>query len=227
MDSQAAYLPLLISALAFLISFISFIYFKSYLKKRTSQKRILDEFQEEVDSILKSINDTTERNISLVEDSEKKLKDLMQEIEKRLGVYVRQMERSGKTSTLKTHITEATPHEPAKAAEIHGTTDKPAAEKYYELGKSRYRLSKPSQVQATESAHVPLAPQTSEPAFPIPNFNIKAEDARSAPLAEQVRSLLRSGFSSAIVAGRLGISIAEVELAAALLERRGSADYTD
>ena len=220
MNSQVMYLPLLISALAFSISFVSFIYFRSYLKRRTSQERILAELQEEVNSILKSINDTTDRNISLIEDSEKKLKNLLSEIEKRLRVYVREMERFGNVRTLETRITDATPHGPVQGTESHGTADKPTAEKYSELGKNRYRLNKPSQNQVAQPAEATEAPKAPEPTFPIPNFDIKPETAEKPPLAEQVRSLLRSGFSAAIVAGRLGVSIAEVELAAALLELR-------
>ena len=207
MNSQVINLPLLISALALLISFVSFVYFKSYLKRRTSQERILAELQEEVNGILRSINDATDRNISLIEDSEKRLKRLLGEIEKRLGVYVREMERFGN----------------------NGTDSKPATTQYLELGKNRYRLGKPSQAQATEQAKTPELTQTPEPTqapepgqttFPIPNFEIKAGSAEPPPLAEQVRSLLHSGFSAPIVAGRLGVSIAEVELVAALLERR-------
>ena len=240
MNSQAMYLPLLISALAFLMSFVSFIYFNSYLKRRTGQKQILAELQEEVNNILKSINDTTDRNISLIEDGEKKLTGLLGEIEKRLRVYIREMERFGNPGTLNKPIERSFQSEESRS--IGGTSGKPAAEKYRELGKNRYRIGKPNQAQAAEPAQAPEAPQMPEsqqapvaskvpppvqaaqlePAFPIPNFDIKAEapEKPAPPLAEQVRSLLRSGFSPTIVAGRLGVSIAEVELAAALLELR-------
>ena len=212
-------MPLLISALAFLISFVCFFYFKSYLKRRTSQKQILAELQEEVNGILESINDTTDRNISLIEDSEKRLKGLLGEIEKRLRVYIREMERFGKSGTEnRGNATDVAVS--AAAVSAAAVSGKPVTEKYRELGKNRYRLSKPDQGKAAQPAEAPEAPKAPEPAFPIPNFDIKADAAEKPPLAEQVRSLLRSGFSAPIVAGRLGVSIAEVELAAALLERR-------
>jgi len=234
MNSQAVYLPLLISALAFLISFVCFFYFKSYLKRRTSQKQILAELQEEVNGILESINDTTDRNISLIEDSEKRLKGLLGEIEKRLRVYIREMERFGKSGTEnRGNATDVAVSAAAVSAaavsaaavsaaavSAAAVSGKPVTEKYRELGKNRYRLSKPDQGKAAQPAEAPEAPKAPEPAFPIPNFDIKADAAEKPPLAEQVRSLLRSGFSAPIVAGRLGVSIAEVELAAALLERR-------
>ena len=206
-------LPLLFCALAVIISLLSFIYFKSYLKKRTSQERILAELQEEVNNILKSINETTERNVSLVEDSEKKLKGLLEEIEKRLKVYIREAERFRYMGNVNKNTAKNIDAETktAPAAESSGRT-------YQDLGKNRYRLSKPEPEEAAKSAPAP----EQGPAFPLPVFDIKPETEAKAPssLPEQIRSLLRSGFSAPVVAARLDVSIAEVELAAALLERR-------
>ena len=86
------YLPLLFSVSALLICIFSFFCHNSYLKKRTGQKRILSEFEEEVNNILKSINEITERDITLIEEREKELKNLLNEIDKRLSVYIREME---------------------------------------------------------------------------------------------------------------------------------------
>jgi hypothetical protein len=77
---------------------------------------------------------------------------------------------------------------------------KPAAT-YEELGKSRYREN-----AEDNSAKTDLEPKSAPP--PVSS------------VAEQIRSLLRSGLPAAGIASRLGISIAEVEFAAALLERR-------
>ena len=202
----AAYLPLLFSALAFLVSVFSFFHFRSFLKARTSQARILSEMREEVNSILKSINETTDRDISLIEEREKNLKALLDEIEKRLKVYIRELEvRRG------------------------------AEDAYRELGKNRYRLFKDSgnepeaggeadrQNRSGDSREA--VPQV-KPAFPIPEFNVKTESASGRPqenplpVGEQILSLVRAGFSVPVIASRLGISIAEVEFAAALLGRR-------
>jgi hypothetical protein len=47
-------------------------------------------------------------------------------------------------------------------------------------------------------------------------------DEKAAPenMNEQIRNLALAGFSPPLIASRLGISISEVELAMALLERR-------
>jgi hypothetical protein len=230
-----AYLPLLLSALALIISVFSFFYHRAYIKTRTSQERILAEMREEVNGILKSINETTDRDISLIEEREKTLRNLLEEIEKRLKVYVRELEvRRG------------------------------AENAYRELGKNRYRFpqdslresdlrsksdsqresvlrseSEPPREPDSRDEAEPrgvkqnrpsreAAPQI-KPAFPVPEFEIKAESAPDKPaenpppvppVGEQIFSLVKAGFSVPSIASRLGISIAEVEFAAALLERR-------
>ena len=150
--------------------------------------------QEEVNFILKSINDTTERDITLIEWREKELKSLLEEIDRRLKTYIREMDR-------------------ALSAE----------EAYRELGKSRFRNKYPAS-QAVENEKVPEEEKLPEAgaSFPLPNFDLKTEpDISPAPSKiEQIHSLLRSGFSEPVIASRLGISIAEVEFAVALFERR-------
>ena len=187
----AVYLPLLFSGLALSISFFSFLYFKSYLKRRTAQQRILSDMREEVNNILKSINETTDRDISLIEEREKKLQSLLDEIEKRFAVYVREMESRQNADE-------------AYAAIVKKNVT------YEELGKKRFRPEPepPENKQAAEAA----------PAFPLPEFSVKSEDEPSKE--EQILSLLREGYSAQVIASRLGISIDEVKIAAFILERR-------
>jgi len=191
----------LFSVTALIISVFSFFYFKSYLKRRTSQERILSELQEEVNFILKSINETTERDITLVEGREKDLKRLLEEIDKRMKTYLREMDSARK-----------------------------AEEAYQELGKNRYRVNRhpaPQAAEADKKTETQKSPQAGG-AFPLPDFDLKKE-AFSLPqvgtpsVGEQIRSLLRSGFSEAAIATRLGISIAEVEFASALASSAKSA----
>jgi len=195
-------LSFLFSLFALIISIFSFFYFRSYLKRRTSQEQILSDLQEEVNFILKSINEVTERDITLIEEREKELKSLLEEIGKRLKTYVKEMNQA-----------------------------RNAEELYKELGKNRYTINKNKQLalQAAESEKAVEGEKTAkaDAAFPLPDFNLKPETEPSTSIKgqtirEQIQSLLDSGLSEATVALRLGISIAEVELAAALLERRGS-----
>jgi hypothetical protein len=171
--------------------------------------------RDEVNNILKTIDETTERDISLVEEREKSLKSLLNDIEKRLKVYIREMEKRQGSEKAFTALTPKKPDAPASPDQ---------AEKIYrELGKNR-RFN--ALAQNSETAAEPPPPEYSgslpnkNQAFPLPAFSVKPETASTATVGEQVGELLRAGFSVPVIAARLGLSIADVEFAAALLERR-------
>jgi hypothetical protein len=196
MTIGAVYLPLLLSSTALLISIFSFFFFKSYLKRRTGQEQILAEMREEVNNILRTINETTDRDISLIEEREKVLRDLLNEIEKRIKVYIREME--GCREAENTY----------KALRSEEPGRKPSAA-YAALGSKRYKKNVQDTASQAKAESVP-----SVEAEPVP------PPLNPPSMGEQIRSLLRSGISETVIASRLGVSIAEVEFAAALLERR-------
>ena len=188
------YLAVLLSALAFAISVFSFFFFKSYLKRRTGQERILSEFREEVEKILRWIDGTTDRSISLVEDKEKNLKSVLEEIDKRLMVYIRELDKR-------------------RESEAAHTTLVAKAPPYMELGKNRGRLYRQSSVPA------PVATETTEPVN-VPQAAPAAEASGPSGMGEKIRELALAGLSPQLIASHLGLSIAEVEFVAALMERR-------
>jgi hypothetical protein len=195
-NPNTATLLFLFSVTALIISVFSFFYFKSYLRSRTIQERILSDLQEEVNLILKSINEITVRDITLIEEREKELKRLLEEIDKCMKTYLREMDSARK-----------------------------AEEAYQELGKNRYRVNRhpvPQAAKVEKKVETLKAPEAIT-AYPLPDFvlmketNTSPASPVSAPsVGEQIRSMLRSGFSEAAIASRLGISIAEVEFASAL-----------
>ncbi|MCL2130045.1 MAG: hypothetical protein FWH35_06820 [Treponema sp.] len=207
----------MVSLAAVFLSFFSLFYFKSYLKRRTGQERILSELRAEVNQILKSINETTERDISLIEDREKNLKNLLSDIDRRFNVYVREMEKIEENNKAHAALTS-----PPLNPEIS----------YNDLGKRRFRIQSQMYPKTDEPENV-VNNETNDPlnsAFPIPEFKVKQEQ-NSAPdsstlsskpgkFNSQIYDLLKAGLAPHIIASRLGISIAEVEFASALLERR-------
>ena len=86
-----------------------------------------------------------------------------------------------------------------------------ADEAYRELGKNRYRIA------AAETV-----PEETAPVNDAPAETAAVPAAASIPIAEQIHSLVKAGITPPLIASRLGISIAEVEFAAAILERRGN-----
>ena len=193
---SAVYLPLLISSATLIICIFSFIYLRTLLKSRTSKQflkdEVLTEIREEVNMILGAIDEATERDISLIKERENELKSLLDEIDKRLKLYIREMENYREADEV---YNKALAASPPPLQQNPGT--------YTELGKNRNMA-----------------------AFPLPEFTVKSDEGeKTAPgpssTADQIKELLRAGFPPPLIASRLGISISEVEFAAALYERWG------
>jgi len=197
------YVAVTLSALALLGSVASFFYFRAYLRRRTGQERILSELREEVNSIVRSIDETTDRDISLIEERGKSLRALLEDVDKRLRVYVRELEKRREDEVIHLSLAERAP-----------------TPTYEELGKNRYHPHRqslsPAPPPATQSAPVAsalLAPADPVAAQPPP-------ESAPPPVGGQIRELVRAGLSPQVIASRLGLSIAEVEVVAALMERR-------
>ena len=208
-SNLAVYLAVFLSALAFVISVFSFFYFRQYLRRRTGQEQILSELREEVDKILRSIDETTDRDISLIEEREKTLRGLLEEIDKRLKLYIRELENRR----------EADETYAALRSKAQGLS-------YQELGKNRHFLAAAGtgavatagadEPTAAAAAVAPAAEIPAEPSSPPP------PPSAALPAGEQIRELVRAGFSPAVIASRLGLSITEVEVVTALMERRAA-----
>jgi predicted RND superfamily exporter protein len=190
MGSQ--YFPLLLSLLALLIVVFFFFYFRSYLRVRTSKERFLSELQEEVNSILKSINEITDRDVSLIEERERNLKNILEEVDKRLKLYIKELELHKESESTYSYLS---------ASMIKPVSPEKKPLSYEEIGRKHSGGS---------------------PSYFIPEFKVKPEPAPEMSVSEQIQSLVKSGYPAPLIASRLGISIAEVEFALALLERRGN-----
>ena len=192
----ALYFPLLISIGSFIICLFTFVYLRSYIKRKTEIKSIKDglisDIREEITQLLSTMDETTERDISLIEERKKELKEFLSSIdasindmEKRLKLFLRESEMRENSAALSGALQSST-----------------MQEEYQNLGKMRHKAG------AT---------------FPIPEFIVKEEEKReNAPITEQIKELLMAGFSPAVIASRLGISIAEAEFAAALYEGKNA-----
>ena len=186
MNNASYYLPLLISLLCLSICVFTFVYLRSYMKRRTHldylKNTVISEITVEVNQLLKDIDETTERDISLIEERQKQLKALLDDIDKRLDVYIREMDLR---------------KEAGEAYSSLVSTAVSSEEAYKALGKNKHK-----------QPPIPTLPD-----FVIKSDE-EAEVKPSIP--EQIKELLMAGFSAPVIASRLGISIAEAEFAAAL-----------
>jgi hypothetical protein len=214
--------PVIVSTLSLLFCAGAFFYFRAYIKRRTSRESVLAEIREEVNRLLLRIDEITDKDISLLEDKEKSLKALLEETEKRLQVYSRELERSLSSGRA---LAALSPKDEPPAALSSGAR-KPSGT-YEDLGRNRPLVPGGTPTAALDVAEasapgpVPLAaaPQTAqgvEPRFLRAGRQIPPEPK---PIGERIRELADAGFSAPVIASRLGISITEVELAVALMDR--------
>ena len=212
MNSSVVYLVVFLSASAFVFSVASFLYFRAYLKRRTAQKEVLAGIQEEVNRILKAIDETTDRDISLIEEREKNLKSLLEDVDKRLKTYIQELD-------LRKNAGDAYEALQQKKPAAFDLSDQSGG-MYLELGKNRYRGNIPQPAEPSPPAETP--PPVPGAAFPLPNFKVNPETDDPPAMGDRIRDLVRAGIAAPLIASRLGISIAEVEFATAILERKAA-----
>jgi hypothetical protein len=201
------FLPLLFSSVSLILCGFSFVFFRAYLRRRTGPERILGEFREEADKLIAEIDAITDRDAALVADRIKTLRALLEDADRRIAVYTRELNREKKQEAayvelgLKRSVLNARPPE----------TD----------------FSSPEKTEPETALNPPL-PGTPETAPGSAGENkAKIREAPPAALessppsfAEQVEELARAGFSPELIASRLGTTLAEVDLAIALLQRK-------
>jgi hypothetical protein len=201
-------LSVVFAGASLVISGFSFIYLLGYLRRRTGARRILEDFEEEVNKLIAGIDAAADRDITLLEDRSAALKALLETLDRRIAAYARELERREKQETA------------FEALAPEGARTEGA---YAALGRglrSSLRVSSPEPPPAAPPSGTASGPVDSsgpgEPP-PQPRFVRSAAPVRAkAPLAEQARELHRNGFSPETIAARLGATLAEIDLALAL-----------
>jgi hypothetical protein len=192
-------LSLVFSAASLLISGFSFVYLLSYLRRRTGARRILEDFEEEVNKLIAGIDAAADRDITLLEDRSAAIKAMLETLDRRIASYARELDRREKQETayaalgrgLRSSL-KVNPPEPPPAATPGAAQAGPV---------DTFSPAEPA----------PEAPPA-QPRFIRSPTPVKAE----APLAEQARELYRNGFSPETIAIRLEATLAEINLALAL-----------
>jgi hypothetical protein len=221
------FLPVLFSATALLICVFAFIGLLRYIRLRTGAKHILEEVEDEVNRLIAGIDAVTDRDITLLEDKSAAIKAMLETLDRRSAAYARELERREKQ--------EAALDALASGGGVRGARTEDA---YIALGRgirSSLRVDTPEPPPAPPSPVPSAPPDSAEPSGPAlsgapppvepvpenpspqPRFTHSANPVRpKASLSEQAQELHRNGFSPETIAVRLGVTVAEVNLALAL-----------
>ncbi|MDR0388268.1 MAG: hypothetical protein LBH57_09565 [Treponema sp.] len=188
-------IPLVFSTASLLFCGFFFLYFRRYIRRRTSSENILAECGDAVARLEAQIDAVTDRDAQLVEDRIKSLKKLLEDVDRRISLLSRIEDQR-----------------------------KPPIPLYNSLGNRitfpDAGVSSASTGVSSGNAVSPAGSSTGSPDSLPPNSVSgpagdsspePGEDTR--PLVERVAELDRAGFSPELIASRLGVSVSEAELA--------------
>jgi hypothetical protein len=171
-----------------------FLYFKWYIKRRTSGAGLMPEYRDEINRLKVEINAVTERNLQLVEESVKQLKEIRDDTDKRISLYVKELEKSRKGEEL-----------------------------YTNLGRGIRAALNTGPVLSSERPNIapaaPIAPAETKPAQK-PTLESGQKPSSKRQIRDHIDLLANEGILPEEIASRLDISIAEVDLAMNLRRRK-------
>jgi hypothetical protein len=187
-----------ISIFCLLFCIIFSLYIKWYIKRRTSTSELLAEYRSEVYRLNAEIDAVTDRDTMLVEERIKKLKEILEDTDKRVKVYTQGLDPSRSGEALYTSLGRG----------IRAALKTPA-----EISPESPPVTAPEHV--TQAPKLTLVRQERTPAAaPVPPED-KPPSKRQ--IRAQIEELVKEGLAPAETASRLGISIAEVDLAMNLM----------
>lgn len=184
------------------------------------------------------INETTDRNITLIEDRLTALRELLAEADRRMGVLRRETGRRQAETEVYTKLGRRAPVRPpipsddAVPEDRDSVNPQPAADVFGMTDAGAGAMEAPIAKAPEAPVRLDLG---SHPAEPVPLSlvgrlpEVVTAAASVIPpksLRERAIELHRSGFSADIIAARLGATISEIELLVSLEERRGVAEGT-
>ncbi|MDR3167386.1 MAG: hypothetical protein LBT93_05535 [Treponema sp.] len=212
-------LSLLFSSASLIICGFSFVFFRAYLRRRTGPERILAEFREEADKLIAEIDAITDRDAGLVAERIKTLRDLLEDVDRRIAVYTREVNRGKNEATAYSELGLKRSVLNVRETRPGGITPFPPEKTEIESAVS----PKPAEIRNTAAKNpeggAAGAGDRKSPERPRFTRSPTAIEPKPPSFAEAVEKLAGAGLSSELIASRLGTTLAEVDLAIALLHR--------
>lgn len=218
-----------------------FLFVRSRIRQALDAEGLKEILRQEIGQLVRDLNQTTDRNVTLMEDALRSLKEAVAEADRRVEVLRRESGRRVQEGAVYDRLGRL-------RASVSGASESAGAPRYPETAgpAARYAVpapgvpgippaSRPSPEDAgapafggpSPSREYPgIAPaEEAEPLQPsIPFVTFSSTPLRAKPpLKEEVLSLNRRGISAEFIAAKLGITVAEVELIVSLEEQKGRA----
>jgi hypothetical protein len=179
-------------------------------------ENLLSGVREEAGGLVRELNETADRNVSLVEDRMVALRELLGEVDRRMGVSRRELETRAnerevyaKLSRRRPIVPEAEPR-PPEPPSLAPTVQ--AAQAF---------PSTPEAPPIEESSPITLSLGPEAPSRGIPELRVSENPlVPAASRREEALELYRRGLSAELIAAKLGATVAEIELLVEMEERR-------
>lgn len=201
---------------------------KARLRRALEVEGLLAEARRELRALSLELNETADRNITLLEDRLESLRDLLAEADRRLGLYRREIDNRAAEREVYTRLGRPRAASPGAERIAEATPPPPKAEldPFASRAETAGRAGAPS--RSIEEAELRTeTPVRLELGKTVPAVSKAAESViPRRPMREEALDLYRKGFSADLIAARLGVTVAEIELLVSLADQdlRGEED---
>lgn len=205
-----------------------FLFVRGRIRKALEAEGLQEKLRQEIGQLVRDLNQTTDRNISLLEDAIRALKESVAEANRRAAVLKREAERRSSEGAVYDRLgrirAAAAPDEPSFRSSSPARPDAGASTSPRStLEPSSAPEPVPASLRSGPDRTIPdTGVDVPQPAIPFVTFSSTPLRSKP-PLKEEVLSLNRRGISSEFIAAKLGITVAEVELIVSFEEQRGLA----
>jgi hypothetical protein len=193
---------------------------RAKVRRYLELENLLAGVRDEARALVLELNETADRNVSLVEDRMVVLRDLLGDVDRRIGVERRELEARDAEREVYAKLSRRRPIVPS-SDRPPGHEQAPQVQQPVSPGVAAGTAEAPITLNLG-SSEVPSAPSHGEPRSALDI--VVAENSVIPPKSrrEEAFELYRRGFSADLIAARIGATVAEIELLIEIEERRSA-----
>jgi len=194
---------------------------RARIRRYLDLENLLSGVREEARALVIELNETADRNVSLVEDKIAALRDVLDEVDRRMGVARRELDTREAEREVFARLSRRRPILPEE--------DREHPRPFPSAGPSRAEPREAPSEGPSQAPPIPLPlgaraaaePARAESGLELPVIALSSQRIKTGPTPrEEALRLYRQGFSVDVVAAKAGMTVAEVELLVELEERR-------
>ena len=213
-------IPLVFSMLSLCVSVLGFFFFRWYIRRKTAATQLLADYREEVGRLIAEIDAATDRDSLLVEERIKILRKMLEDTDRRIATYVRELQRSRNGEAMYASLgrgirsaldSRPTPKdsEPSQPQGTEPIAEENPSDEATKNGNQQINEENVEKKQGDKERSAKALVETELAVLPFEKSRLKV----------RIAEMSARGTPTQEIASKLGISIAEVDLALNLLNR--------